>query len=303
MFGRLQNVSQLDLASIHNVWNEEYVRQHPLRLFPAVTDLRLLGWMQRGLVKAILTSLDADKLRSVKLDCLEDEGASADGRPMSSDFATYHAPNFHMTQGTGEELISDDLFNQQEIERALTFPGPSWTSLHLLQVQHLPMLSHLQIKLSSFDGFIDLRNYATVFAKTADCVSHVKENLQCLKFIFHERTEPQSLFRIPVPTGPGLHPLPKEHREISIRLVVSFLRRLLDSFRSREFPRLQKKKITGCHLPNADEEDPASDIAEVVGTIVALFACLPGVEIIEAPSTTFRPTFRGYKNIGNRRHG
>lgn len=43
VFSRMTNVSKLDFASLHDVSDDDYVRQNPSRLFPAVTHLRLLG--------------------------------------------------------------------------------------------------------------------------------------------------------------------------------------------------------------------------------------------------------------------
>lgn len=70
MFSKLTNVTYLDLASLHRHDYDEYIRQNPTVLFPKVRDLRLLGWMHRGLVRAILTSLDPSKLQSLRLDYL-----------------------------------------------------------------------------------------------------------------------------------------------------------------------------------------------------------------------------------------
>ena len=49
VFSRMTNVTYLDLASLHRHEDDEYVRQNPAVLFPKVRDLRLLGWMHRGL--------------------------------------------------------------------------------------------------------------------------------------------------------------------------------------------------------------------------------------------------------------
>ncbi|TKA21852.1 hypothetical protein B0A50_08521 [Salinomyces thailandicus] len=43
VFVRLFNVTHLDLASIHEDWYDDISRNNPTRLFPKVTDLRLLG--------------------------------------------------------------------------------------------------------------------------------------------------------------------------------------------------------------------------------------------------------------------
>lgn len=43
VFSLMKNVARLDVASLHDVPNNPYVRQNPAHLFPKVTDLRLLG--------------------------------------------------------------------------------------------------------------------------------------------------------------------------------------------------------------------------------------------------------------------
>ncbi|KAK6441558.1 hypothetical protein LTR95_002202 [Oleoguttula sp. CCFEE 5521] len=85
VFASLTNVRYLDLASLHTLKGAEYkfVRQTPAVLFPSITDLRLLGWTHRGLVMAVFSSIDVTKLRSLRLDYLNDEGSLPDGRPMS----------------------------------------------------------------------------------------------------------------------------------------------------------------------------------------------------------------------------
>lgn len=79
MFGRITNVTYLDLASLHRSEDDKYICGNPAVLFPRITDLRLLGWMHRGLVKSIFKSLDPGKLQSLRLDHLEDDGAFLNG--------------------------------------------------------------------------------------------------------------------------------------------------------------------------------------------------------------------------------
>jgi hypothetical protein len=100
VFSKLINVTHLNLSSVHHIDDEDYVRQNPERLFPKVRDLRLHGWMHRGLVRAILKSLDPTKLRSLKMDYLIDEGALPNGKVMYGNFAS------HFLRGQNEHLIS-----------------------------------------------------------------------------------------------------------------------------------------------------------------------------------------------------
>lgn len=85
VFSELIKVSHLDLASLYHYDNDDHVRQNPATLFPEVRDLRLLGWMHRALVTAILTSLDSSKLWSLQFDYLQDEGALPNGEFMDRD--------------------------------------------------------------------------------------------------------------------------------------------------------------------------------------------------------------------------
>ena len=44
VFSPMKNITKLDLASLHDVHGDNFVRHSPNHLFPAVTDLRLVGW-------------------------------------------------------------------------------------------------------------------------------------------------------------------------------------------------------------------------------------------------------------------
>lgn len=122
ILGQLTNVTQLDLASIHNIGWCQYIRQNPTRLFPSVTDLRLVGWMHRGLVRAIISSLETTKLQSLNLHHLQDEGALPDGRTMPAEVAEKY---FHQWDSDYETGIANDLWERQERGDSAIFPGPS----------------------------------------------------------------------------------------------------------------------------------------------------------------------------------
>lgn len=169
IFGRMQNVARLDLASLHYIGDQPYIRQAPARLFPAVTHLRLVGWMHRGLVRAIVTSIDATKLRSLKLDRLQDEGALPDGGPMQQDVAWEYASD-HRGDPYSDQGIDDDLWARQERGHAAIFPGPMWFPLRLLRQYRLAAMAHLEIRLGSFDLRLDERNQITMFHETAQFI-------------------------------------------------------------------------------------------------------------------------------------
>ncbi|KAF7553099.1 hypothetical protein G7Z17_g3840 [Cylindrodendrum hubeiense] len=168
VFSRMQRVARLDLASLHNIHDQPYIRQNPSRLFPAVTHLRLVGWMHRGLVKAIVTSLDASKLCCLKLDHLQEEGALPNGEPMPQDLSSEHLDN--PGDPYDDEGIDDKLWARQERGDAGIFPGPMWFPLRLLRQHCLASITYLQIKLGPFTESIDLRNSVTMFHETAEFI-------------------------------------------------------------------------------------------------------------------------------------
>ena len=122
VFSAMNNVTQLDLASLHQIHNNELVRRNPTRLFPAVTVLRLLGWMHRGLVKAIIASIDTKKLCSLKLEYLQDEGALPNGAPMSFDITEEYA--YHARRSDRSDTIDDKLFFAKKLVTHAYFQAP-----------------------------------------------------------------------------------------------------------------------------------------------------------------------------------
>ncbi|PGH10717.1 hypothetical protein AJ79_05308 [Helicocarpus griseus UAMH5409] len=137
VFSRLVNVQRLDLASLHQISSEPFIRQNPPRLFPAVKDLRLLGWMHRGLVEAIINSLNPAALYRLKLDFLQDEGAFPNGAPMTDYAASQCAHNLKNKIYPPKDSIDDELYKRQQTKRACVFPGPMW--LPLLQTAIAPL--------------------------------------------------------------------------------------------------------------------------------------------------------------------
>ena len=192
VFGRLSRVTRLDLASLHEIWDEPYIRQNPDRLFPSVADLRLVGWMHRGLVKTIINSLDVSKLRSLKLDYLQDEGVLPGGESISSDLTQDFARSFQ-NRGTYQTL-ENDVVQKQEAGEAVIFPGPMWLPLQILRGRALTCLHEFRIRLAPFDEYVDLRNYHRTFSELSQflrrCVfSSLKASLlQSSILIRHMRT-------------------------------------------------------------------------------------------------------------------
>lgn len=195
VFGRMTNVTCLDLASLHRNEDDEYIRENPAALFPKVTDLRLLGWMHRGLVRSILKSLDPGKLQSLRLDYLEDEGAFPNGESLGEHTATrlaHHAKRMdtshdpHPKTTDGSNIYHDDLILRQETGKAFVFPGPMWLPLHLLSTHGMESLSRLHVKVRPFDMYTDLRSYQTLFQQTASFAAKVRNTLRSLVIVFGE---------------------------------------------------------------------------------------------------------------------
>lgn len=170
VFSQLVNVTRLDLASLHDLSDEKYIRQNPARLFPAVTDLRLLGWMHRGLIKALLGSLNLHNLRALNLEYLVDEGAAPNGDTLDCCYVDNNAPHIcadkYRWRDASAESISPEIFERQEQGTAFIFPGPMWLPLQLVAGGSLHSLTHLRVELPAFEHSHDLRSYHTAFRST-----------------------------------------------------------------------------------------------------------------------------------------
>lgn len=168
VFSRMQNVTRLDLASLHFFSHEPYIRENPERLFPAVTDLRLVGWMHRGLVRAIVTSLDAGKLRSLKLDHLQDEGVLPNGETVPDEL---HRLEYHTSVDPYvDEGVNDEMWARQERGEGGIWPGPMGYPLRILRQLGSTSLTHLEIRLGRPSELIDQRNYISMFRETAEFI-------------------------------------------------------------------------------------------------------------------------------------
>jgi hypothetical protein len=273
VFGRMVNVTHLDLASLHRVDDDEYVRQPLTELFPSVRDLRLLGWMHRGLVRAIITSLEPRKLETLKLDYLADEGAFPNGESLGEDTATRlakhanrmdtdHRPSPKTTDGS--DIYHDDLILRQETGKAFIFPGPMWLPLYLLSKHAMDSLTHLQVKVPPFSRFTDLRSYQTLFRQTASFTAKVKDTLKSLVIVFGESS---SLYADPESEGCGTVNIHRHHyRSWCIKMAKLFLEQELAALNENAFPRLTTIRFEGFHLlEDADPGEAASaELADVL---------------------------------------
>ncbi|XXH01314.1 Histone chaperone asf1 [Hypoxylon texense] len=247
VFGRMQNVARLDLASLHDVSYQPYIRQNPARLFPAVTDLRLVGWMHRGLVKAILTSLDASKLSCLKLDHLQDEGALPNGEPMPMDIVANYS--YHQVDPYVDEGIDEKLWARQERGDAGIFPGPMWYPLRFLRQRRLASMAHLEIRLGPFTENLDLRNDVTMFREIAEFIRSAKDTLETISIGLGEHpalhddgeggTHQCGTARIRF-----LHIF----RPLYFDLTSAFLHRLLPALTEERFPRLTQVNLKGFRI-------------------------------------------------------
>jgi hypothetical protein len=252
VFSNLTNVTYLDLASLHRHEDDEYVRQNPAVLFPKVRDLRLLGWMHRGLVRAIVTSLDSSKIQSLRLDYLEDEGAFPNGESLGEDTATrlaHHARRKDNAQRPspkttdGSYIYDDHLILRQETGKAFIFPGPMWLPLYLLSAHAMDSLTHLQIKVPPFSFYTDLRSYQTLFRQTANFTAKVKGTLKSLVIVFGESW---SLYAAPVSYGcANGDDYRSRYRPWCTKMAKLFLEQMLAVLNGNAFPRLENMRFEG----------------------------------------------------------
>jgi hypothetical protein len=268
VFSKLVNVTHLNLSSVHHIDDEDYVRQNPAILFPKVIDLRLHGWMHRGLVRTILTSLDPTKLGSLKMDFLIDEGALPDGK------VTYGAFASHFLRGQNEEsahrlesgvlgisdIIHDDLIERQESGKAYIFPGPMWIPLHYLSVHALDSLVDLRIKVPNYS--IDQRNFHTSCEKLAAFIVKISLTLKWLVVVYEERR--QIFDRNVSPQVPGGRRL-AANRLWHLRTAKLFLEQQLVALNNNSLPWLEVVRFEGFYifLDASPEEAARTGIASV----------------------------------------
>ncbi|VUC25924.1 unnamed protein product [Clonostachys rosea] len=249
VFGRLCSVTHLDLASLHQIGYEPYIWQNPDTLFPAVTHLRLVGWMSRGLVRAIVDSLDASKLVSAKFDYLQDEGALPNGKPIPQDLVWKTRESRYPDDIYNDEGISDELWNRQERGEVAIFPGPMWLPLRLLRSRTMSSITHLQVSLSPFSDLADLRNDITTFLETAAFVRSSKDTLKSISITLGEAS-----YLFPTEEdlrgmcGTSRHNIRGKYQPMCFDLASSFLRRLLAVLNEENFQHLTQVDLKGFRI-------------------------------------------------------
>ncbi|KAI0429679.1 hypothetical protein F5Y09DRAFT_309767 [Xylaria sp. FL1042] len=247
IFGRMQNVTHLDLASLHEIGWEPYIRQNPARLFPAVTHLRLVGWMHRGLVRAIISSLNTTKLASIQLHYLEDEGALPNGEPMPSDLAAKHARN--RADPYRDEGIDDGLWERQERGDAAIFPGPMWFPLRFLGQKRLSSLTHFQISLMPFFHTLDQRNLISMFIDIAKFIRSTKDTLKSLSVELGEEPylhcKDEEMHSV---CGTSRARIRRLWRPLCLHQTLAFLHRLLAALTEEQFLYLTRVDLKGFRI-------------------------------------------------------
>lgn len=297
VFSLMENVTRLDLASLHDVPYDQYVRQNPAHLFTKVTDLRLLGWMHRGLVKAIITSLDASRLRSLKLDCLQDECALPNGTPMHRYLAQIHSRNDGEYYWT-PLCVDDDLLKRQEAGNAMIFPEPMWFALHLLRSHELDSLTHLQIKLPPISVMIDVRNYNTLSRELATLFAKALYSLKSISVVLGDAWQFQNFFSKSSSSGINQMILSAEYQPRRTKMASTFLGQQVTALSHGTFPCLESIRFEGFdrleHARLGRYADPQLEslfqaIRDCPFNGIASFT-----KIASEESETCRPAFDGY---------
>lgn len=258
VFAQLRNVTRLDLASLHQAFYEHQriARQDPGTLFPAITDLRLVGWMHRSLARAIITALDTSKLRRLDLDCVQDDGATPNGSPIGDDFSQTYSPR---QTGTEDPIfIQNDLYRRQEAGQVFIFPGPMWFTLRILSSCNLERLSYLRIRLNKFEQDVDVRNYHTMFQEIAGFILRVHNTLEALVIIRGEC--PSHYEEIPKAGPARRHKLNSQPRHLrwDAHMSACFMSQIATALSTKKFPLLANLQLEGFHHIEMAEESQAA---------------------------------------------
>ena len=295
IFSQLKKVTKLDLASVHDIHYDDIVRQNPSQLFPAVTDLRLVGRMHRGLVRAILASLDTTRLRSLKLDYLQDEGAHPDESTMSSVFPRVYNANLYKERPDAEDptVISQALLDRQESGKAFIFPGSMWLPLIILSTTRLNSLTQLRVDIPPLSGYVHLQNYHTMFQKTADTIKAASASLRFLVIIIGDaRTYPDYASKA---YGRRRQRMSRAYNAWRLEMASSYLYQLVTVLSESPFPKLDEVRFEG--FGGLETGAAGGTLETHVGrTLEAIRKCpfAATASFTKLPSRIERPVFNGY---------
>jgi hypothetical protein len=307
VFGKMVNVTHLDLASLHEVDDDNYVRQTPAGLFPKTRHLRLLGWMHRGLVKSILASLNPSRLLSLALDYVEDEGALPNGDSICADFVFHHArhakcgrsgywPNPNLARM--QVAYDGELIKRQETGQAYIFPGPMWLPLYILSAHPLDSLTHLQVKVPPFDLETDLRSFHTMFQQTAAFIVKVRATLESLVVVLGETDRMYSDSKGQT-YGSQRSYRCDCYRPWCMEMAKLVLEQQLAAPNENSFPRLRKIHFEGFHLLQ-DASPSEVEKVELAGIFQAIQDCkFADATFLDIPSVQGRRCFIGYEDVGH----
>ena len=295
VFSQMKKVTKLELASLHHIHEDSFVRQSPSQLFPAVIDLRLVGWMHRGMVKAIFASMDTARLRSLTLDYLQDEGAHPDGSPMSRTFAREYSVNLYDGGSDMENpsIISQALLDRQESGRAFIFPGPMWLPLHILSTARLDSLTQLRVDIPPLSGYVHLPNYHTMFLKTTDLIRAASANLESLVIILGDSLVfPDYAGKM---CGSGRQRMRRAYYSWRLEMVSSYMYQLATVLSEHSFPKLNYIRFEGFDLLDSSSARSARN-ANLGRTLEAVRNCpfAARTSFTEFGSENERPIFNGY---------
>ncbi|KAL9621479.1 MAG: hypothetical protein Q9160_004122 [Pyrenula sp. 1 TL-2023] len=292
VFGRLMNVHTLDLASLHQIAEEPFIRKNPSRLFPAATSVRLVGWMHRGLVEAVMNSLDPSRLHALRLNYLQDEGAFADGKPMSEDMTRTYAPHFDDVgfrngRDCVTEPISGDLYARQREGVACSFPGPMWTPLLCLSNFQCSSLVKFETKIQRVERHADVRNYFKCFDETAKFLSTIRPSLKFLTIVFAEC--PIIYDEICIGTARNFRVM---IRRWHITLAAYFLEKLFSVLGGMAFPNLSDVSFQGFSM--LEKSEPNEGPSHILQNVRELIQSCSLAKFTDQSKVDRRPVFLGY---------
>ncbi|CAK1363043.1 uncharacterized protein RHO25_006737 [Cercospora beticola] len=254
-FSRMTNVRDLDLASLHHVAVASIVRDNPAKLFPAVTELCLVGWMHRGLASAIITALDPKQLLRFQFDCLRDEGSMPGGLPMHFEVAEDQAgPAVTKLETT---KVDEMMFQCQQAGEIFTFTGPMWYTIRLLRTRPLERLAHLKIKLPVCEMNLDVRNFHTMFDDAKKLIMMTQRTLKCLEIVVGE-SEETYFPQLSSGCGTGSS---KRRQPWYTWINACFLREVALALAQGDFPQLIKVKFAGFHILEMLDDRHADDVS------------------------------------------
>lgn len=248
-FQHLTNVQDLDLCSLHNSWDELYLRTPPPNLFSTIRQLRLSGVMYRQMVNCILDSINTSNLKSLELSALQDPGRFKDKVPGNLNQPGYPGWNPERRQLNLNVPETKDLVH----------PGPMRGILPALHGQCTALRS-LSIRKPSI--FADI-----------DQFHHITDDQFVQEFALFLRSVKPTLQRLDYEIG---HPFDIDQTDIESPPQVDwfgnqqFVRYLLPVLLEPEWPAIQAVRISGVSWMGDDDDRVEKNLKQVLGEAVSL---------------------------------